>query len=89
LNKNHSLCFTFKFQGVPFCHFTFGIGDPTATQVMFSLPFCCTSYFGSGGMENRGATRRTKKQVQLHKVFNDELSLQKRKTKNIYLFIYQ
>lgn len=42
----------------PIIHFTYGMGAPTATQVRFTLPPGITSWL-LGGMEKRGATRRT------------------------------
>ena len=41
-------------------HFTYGMGLPTATQVMFKSEPAMTLYSGSGGIENLGLTRRTK-----------------------------
>lgn len=43
----------------PFFHFTYGIGDPTATQVRFKEAPSITSLTAGGGMEKLGATRRT------------------------------
>lgn len=43
----------------PFFHFTYGIGDPTATQVKFKEAPSITSLTAGGGMEKLGATRRT------------------------------
>lgn len=43
----------------PFFHFTYGIGDPTATQVRFREAPSITSLTAGGGMEKLGATRRT------------------------------
>lgn len=42
-----------------FFHCTYGIGEPTATQVMLSEAPGITSYTDSGAMLNRGGTRRT------------------------------
>lgn len=45
--------------GLPSFHLTYGIGEPTATQVNVRLAPNITSFNGSGGTENCGGTRRT------------------------------
>ena len=44
---------------LPTTHLTYGIGLPTATQVIFKSDPAITLYSGSGGIENLGFTRRT------------------------------
>lgn len=46
-------------RNLPFIHFTWGIGDPTATHDRFKFAPSITSFRGSGGRENVGGTRRT------------------------------
>lgn len=44
---------------IPNFHLTYGIGEPTATQVNVRFAPSITSFNGSGGTENCGGTRRT------------------------------